>query len=76
MPKVTVTYTVHTKPLEVSIKSGRKIIQKITKCRNGWYCACKVFATVEGALSYWATGRKDMASAIVDTELEIVLVHK
>jgi hypothetical protein len=59
---------------EFHVKSGSKIVEKISKASGGWYVCCRIFDSIEDALSYWKKSHLNTLSVFDDRNFEICIV--
>ncbi len=59
---------------EFHVKNGSKIVGKISKVSGGWHVCCKVFDSLEEALSYWKKYYLNTLSVFDNRNFEICIV--
>ena len=69
--KETVFYTIkENNPYQIQIKSGRKVMEKLTAASGGWSFGTIIYPSVEIALREWKRGREEFCAAM-GQEIEI-----
>lgn len=55
------------------IKDGRNVVENIIKASGQWAVCCKLFPTIEMAVSYFSVSREEFLNAMSENEYKVVV---